>query len=82
MPDVPLFHVGARDGWEVSCERGGSDVTVSIVGHARPLPLLGVAMSAFSESDGEGVVLRESVRERVRPDWLEGSYATWQGIWG
>ncbi|MGN0075945.1 MAG: TadE family protein [Parafannyhessea sp.] len=82
VPDVPLFHVGGREDWSVNLARRGNRASVEIVGHVRPLPLLGVALSAFSEHDGDGLVLRVSVTETVRPSWLRGSYGEWQRIWG
>ena len=82
VPEVPLFHVGGKADWQVDIERGEHEVKVAIRGHARPLPLMGVVASALGESDGEGVVPRVEVSEKVRPDWLGGSYESWQQIWG
>lgn len=82
VPNVPLFHAGGQDDWDVSIDNGGEQVSVEIVGHAHPLPLLGVVLGVFGESDGQGIVLRENVTERLRPSWLGGSYETWQTIWG
>jgi hypothetical protein len=82
VPDVALFHVGGDDDWEVEIERGEHEASVRVRGHARPLPLMGVLASAFAESDETGVVLRVEVHESSRPEWLGGSYADWQKIWG
>ena len=81
VPDVPLFHSGGASDWSISLSRGGRGVNVEVVGHVRPLPLLGVALAAFSESDGKGMVLRESLREEVRPSWIRGTYGDWQRLW-
>ena len=81
VPDVPLFHSGGASDWSISLNRGGRGVNVEVVGHVRPLPLLGVALAAFSESDGKGIVLRESLREEVRPRWIRGTYGDWQRLW-
>lgn len=81
VPDVPLFHVGGDDDWEVTIERGEHEVSVRVRGHARPLPLMGVLASAFAECDGAGVVLDVEVHEISRPKWLGGSYGDWQKIW-
>jgi hypothetical protein len=83
VPEVSLFHVGGAEDWQVSLTgaEGSSQVSVEISGHARPLPVLGVVAGAFGESDGEGVVLRVRVSERVRPEWLEGGYGDWVDMW-
>lgn len=84
VPEVSPFHVGGTEDWQVSASRSsdGRDVEVAIAGHARPLPLLGNLLGVMAEHDGSGIVLRARVRERIRPDWLEGSYATWMEMWG
>lgn len=81
VPDAPLFHSGGASDWSISLSRGGRSVNVEVVGHVRPLPLLGVALAAFSESDGKGIVLRESLREEVQPSWIRGTYGDWQRLW-
>lgn len=83
VPEVPLFHVGGTEDWQVTVVRTGdkSSVEVGVVGHVRPLPIAGVAFSALGSVDGDGVVVTASVCERVRPDWLEGDYATWIDLW-
>ena len=81
VPDAPLFHSGGASDWSISLSRGGRGVNVEVVGHVRPLPLLGVALAAFSESDGKGIVLRESLREEVLPSWIRGTYGDWQRLW-
>lgn len=84
VPEASPFHVGGRDDWQVSVSRSSDRRTakVEIVGHLRPLPLFGTVVAAFHERDDVGVVLRASVSERVRPEWLEGSYGSWMGMWG
>lgn len=82
VPEVPCFHVGGQGDWAVEVERSGTrEVRVEVVGHARPLPLVGVAASAFAESDGAGIVLRAQVSESLAPSWLEGGYDEWQTMW-
>lgn len=84
VPEVSVFHVGGQDDWEVKAE--GPDergrVTVRIAGHVRPLPLFGGICELLGESDERGIVLRACVTSSSRPDWLEGSYGSWVGIWG
>lgn len=84
VPEASIFHVGGRGDWQVSVTRSsdGGTAKVEISGHARPLPLLGNVATAFEERDATGVVLRVSVSERTRPDWVEGSYGSWMGMWG
>lgn len=82
VPDAPLFHVGGREDWTVTLSRRGGRASVEVVGHVRPLPLLGVTLSAFREHDEKGLVLRASVTEAIRPSWLRGSYGEWQRMWG
>lgn len=83
VPEAPPFHVGGRGDWDVSVGGvGTSHVSVSITGHARPLPLAGAVAALAMGSDGSGVVLRVSVEENLRPEWLEGGYDDWVGMWG
>lgn len=82
VPEVSIFHVGGRSDWEVSFERSDGQVTVRIAGHLRPLPLLGISAEALGMRDGVGVRLEVSVTEGMRPDWVEGGYDAWQGVWG
>lgn len=83
VPEVPCFHVGGEGDWQVDVAvEGERQVHVAVVGHARPLPLMGVAASAFGESDGAGIVLRVEVDEGLAPEWLEGGYGDWLKIWG
>ena len=83
VPEASPFHVGGRGDWQVSVEgMGGDRVSVSIRGHARPLPLAGAVLALASGSDGSGVVLEVSVTEELRPEWLEGGYGDWVSMWG
>lgn len=84
VPEVSVFHVGGRDDWQVGVSRSGDRrmSQVEIVGHLRPLPVLGDAACAFMERDGTGVVLRVGVSEQTRPAWLEGTYGSWMQMWG
>lgn len=82
VPEVSIFHVGGEGDWDISISKGSNQVEVSIKGHVRPLPLLGVLMSAFSKSDGQGIVLETRVVEQIYPEWVEGGYGGWQSIWG
>lgn len=84
VPDLGAFHVGGSDGWEIalSGDASGGEVSVEVEGRMRPLPLVGVLAGLLGEVEGECVVLRVCVRERVRPDWLEGGYGEWVSMWG
>jgi len=84
VPEASPFHVGGRDDWDISLDysEGSSSVSVSIVGHLRPLPLLGMSARAFGRSKGDLVELEVKVAEQVRPEWLGGSYDSWLKMWG
>ena len=84
VPDVPVFHEGGPEAWEVATE-GPDDagrVTVSVEGRVRPLPLLGALVAALGPSGDGCVVLRAETSLDVRSDWVRGSYEEWIGIWG
>lgn len=83
VPDSSLFHVGGDADWKVSTARSsdGRTCDVEITGHVRPLPLFGVGMRLLGESDGEGILLRVHVSERMRPAWLGGEYGDWMSAW-
>ena len=84
VPNVPAFHVGGEEGWQIECE-GSSSMgrsSVRVAGRLRPLPLVGVLASAFGEVEEGEIVLRVEVSESTRPDWLEGDYGGWTSIWG
>lgn len=77
VPEASPFHVGGRADWDVGVSHmGDGRVRVRIVGHARPLPLLGSLAALAGMRDGRGVVLAVEVCERVRPEWLGGSHGT------
>lgn len=83
VPDVPVFHEGGPEAWEVATE-GPDDagrVTVSVEGRVRPLPLLGALVAALGPSGDGCVVLRAETSLDVRSDWVRGSYEEWIGIW-
>ena len=84
VPEVSVFHVGGEEDWQVRADEMGSEglVEVEIVGHARPLPLLGGISSVLGEADESGIVLRARACVRTRPKWLEGGYEDWIGAWG
>lgn len=83
VPEVSLFHTGGTEDWQIEMTQSdGGSVSVGITGHARPLPFFGALARVWGESDGQGVLLKVQVSERLRPGWLEGSYADWIGMWG
>lgn len=81
VPDSSLFHVGGRKDWRVSVERGEGEVAVAIRGHVRPLPFLGVVVASMGLQDANGVLLESRLRERMRPEWLQGDYEDWMRMW-
>ena len=79
VPDVPAFHTGE---WEVEVMGDASGkASVKVVGHLRPLPLIGVLASALGEADGDCVVLTVEASGGARPSWLEGGYCDWVKVW-
>lgn len=82
VPEVPLFHVGGEADWDIQINRTSSHVDVSIVGHARPLPLMGAMAALVLGSDASGVVLRVSLAQDTRASWVGGDYGSWQKVWG
>jgi hypothetical protein len=82
VPELPLFHVGGERDWQVEVASKKGLVEVTIVGHARPLPLVGTLSGLAGRTDDTGVVLAVSVREALRPAWLKGGYDAWQRVWG
>ena len=85
VPDLSIFHTGGPLAWDIELERAGStggEVSVSIEGALRPLPVIGVFARTLGETNGWGdVVLRVEARHQGRPEWLEGSYETWAARW-
>lgn len=81
VPELSIFHVGGREDWDVTFERGEGLATVRIVGHLRPLPLLGMTAELLGSHDAVGTRLDVEVSERVRADWVEGDYESWVQMW-
>lgn len=81
VPEASLFHSGGAEDWSVEVAQG-SEVSVAVSGHVRPLPLMGFICAALGDSDGEGVVVSVEAKGKAHQDWVEGSYSDWLGIWG
>ena len=83
VPESSLFHVGGQSDWIIRMERSGDgqSCAVTIGGHLRPLPLFGVATESLGVRDSVGLYVEESVREQVRPHWLQGEYEDWMAEW-
>lgn len=83
VPRLSIFHVGGADAWEIDLSGSAetSDCSVSIKGSVELLPLAGAVATAFGLSSGRELPLSVSVEERMRPEWLEGGYSEWVGIW-
>ena len=85
VPDLDIFHEGGPLSWDIelgmASENDGA-VSVKIEGSVSPLPVLGVFVEAFGQTDEEGdVVLEVEVAYEGRPDWLEGDYDSWIEVW-
>lgn len=83
VPNASLFHVGGADDWQISIDRsvGEGRIALEILGHARPLPLLGTVTGFVGRQDEQGVVLRVRVNEVLRPGWVRDGYDDWQEMW-
>lgn len=84
VPEASPFHVGGVADWQIdiSCGEGGGSTAVTITGHARPLPFFGALASAWEGRDDQGIVLRVQETGHLRPNWVEGTYGSWIGMWG
>ena len=82
---VPQTDVFLAGDWQVELQgKAESDeVGVQIVGHARPLPLVGVVAALLGPVDQAGnVELKVSATRCARAGWVEGGYSDWTSIWG
>ena len=84
VPEVSVLHVGGTDDWQIGVAQGddGRVASVTITGHARPLPLFSLVSAPLAERDGTGLVLHVEVKQVLRPSWLGGSYGDWLEMWG
>lgn len=84
VPDLSVFHEGGPSSWAVEVtgpdERG--EVTATVSGRVRPLPLLGALVSPLGTWEGDSLVVRVEASGDMRADWIEGGYDAWVGIWG
>ena len=81
---VPQADVFLTGDWQVELQGNAEsdEVGVQIVGHARPLPLVGVVAALLGPTDQAGnVELKVSVTRCARPGWVEGGYSDWTSIW-
>lgn len=81
IPEVSLFHVGGSDDWDIELSKDRGAVSVSIRGHARPLPLLGLLAGGVLGYDGQGVILSVRYEATLRPSWLGGDAHDWATVW-
>lgn len=84
VPDLPVFHEGGPQAWEVSVEGpdGHGVVVAAIEGRVRPLPLLGALVAPLGTEDDGCVVVRVETAAAMRADWVEGGYGDWVKMWG
>ena len=86
VPQLPVFHEGADAGWEIALSGGqtGGEVSVSIVNHARPLPLFGISAGLAGQMEGDTVRQEVRVASHVVPQWAADAGtgpADWVGRW-
>lgn len=75
LPPLDLFHTSGCP-WNVSAEGGdcGAQASVSVEGHVKTLPIVGIAASTLTESAGDGCALmRCEATSALSPGWLNGS---------
>lgn len=84
VPDLAIFHEGGTRGWEVEVTGpdGVGEVTVTLAGRVRPLPLLGVLVSALGTTREGTVTLVVETTADLRADWIGGDYDEWVDMWG
>ena len=86
VPDISVFHTGGPLAWDIELKRAadtGGRVSVSIDGAVRPLPVLGAFGAAMGTANAHGdMELHVEVAYEGRPEWLEGGYDAWIGMWG
>ena len=82
VPEIGLFHTGGSEDWVVDLSNEAGVVSVTIRGHARPLPVLGLVVGSVLGRDERGVILKAEHRARLRPGWLGGDERAWSEIWG
>lgn len=86
LPQLDMFHTGGCE-WELSIEPGGTAAasTVSISGHVRTLPLLGVSASSMTQEAGDGCALLScQASAQLHPSWLQevdGTPEEWIAAW-
>lgn len=84
VPDLPLFHIGGQEGWEVEMSGSTSShqASASITGRLRPLPVAGLLMALAGAAQEDGtVVMTVQVQTQTRPGWVEGGYDEWRAGW-
>lgn len=72
LPSLDLFHATSCP-WNVAVQGGGPSLpaVVSIEGHVRVLPLVGITAATMTEPAGDGCALmRSEVESSLSPAWL------------
>lgn len=86
LPALDLFHK-AECPWNVSVEGGGlpASVTVSIEGHMKTLPLVGIVATTITRPAGDGCALVScAATSDLGPSWLgegSGGPGEWVSRW-
>lgn len=86
LPSLDLFHTAACS-WSVAVEGGGCGAvaTVSVEGHVKTLPLVGITASALADDAGDGcALLRCEATSTLSPSWLDsasGEPEEWISQW-
>ena len=72
IPEIPLFHKGGDEDWNISIDKKENDVL---------MPPIGWCLFLAGQTDDQGIILKSSLSASTYPDWIEGSYADWIAFW-
>ena len=81
IPEIPLFHKGGDEDWNISIDKKENNVLIEITGHVAAMPPIGWCLFLAGQTDNQGIVLHSSLSASTYPDWIEGSYADWIAFW-
>lgn len=82
VPFIDIFHMGGRQGWEISFASEGDHTQVTISHEVKPLPLLGIGVNLLGKSGAHGgVVITTTTSSTLKPSWVKGTYHEWISSW-
>ena len=84
VPEISLFHEGGEQDWniEINGSETSKNVSITIMGHVRPIPLLKLPAKVFCRVSNDGCIeLVSKIDIQNKPSWKEGTYHDWIQIW-